>query len=372
MEGTSKHDIFLLQNFQKYFEAENMYIVNADLATDFCDNLLVINQDRVVSTYILKRRIAKEMQNGIDLFSRKDFVGSYYSDHKELVSNIDRFMKKLTSTPLLAKDDFSSVIKMFRRYVRHYSITEFYYTDKAYTLMKKNQAIQENLQRLEKVKFEAREYLNKIFLGEDCFIYWLMMQLVSQFKINKDEILLYTAGELHRIFEGELTGSNLLRERAKHFVIYREGDRKTTFEGGSARKFIDKFYTEESSRELQLTGIVANPGKTKGRARVLPQDYMVIGKPDQVSRIADEMELGEILVADTTSPELVSLCKKASAIITNQGGQLSHAAIISRELKIPCIVGTGNATRLLKTGDVVEIDADHGIVTILQRAKEAK
>jgi pyruvate,water dikinase len=80
------------------------------------------------------------------------------------------------------------------------------------------------------------------------------------------------------------------------------------------------------------------------------------------------MKNGQILVAETTSPELLPACKKAGAIVTNQGGLLSHAAIVSRELKIPCIVGVGNATDVLHDGDEVEVDADKGIVKILNRA----
>jgi len=61
--------------------------------------------------------------------------------------------------------------------------------------------------------------------------------------------------------------------------------------------------------------------------------------------------------------------KKASAIVTNVGGITCHAAIVSRELKIPCIIGTKIATKVLKDGDLVEVDAQKGIVKILKRAK---
>ncbi|MCI0566183.1 hypothetical protein L0Y46_03215 [bacterium] len=60
-------------------------------------------------------------------------------------------------------------------------------------------------------------------------------------------------------------------------------------------------------------------------------------------------------------------CQKASAIVTDIGGMLSHAAIVSRELNIPCIVGTKNASKILKNGDLVEVDADKGMVRILER-----
>ena len=74
---------------------------------------------------------------------------------------------------------------------------------------------------------------------------------------------------------------------------------------------------------------------------------------------------GDILVTGMTRPEFVPLMKKASAIITDEGGLTCHAAIISRELNIPCIIGTKIATQVLQDGDMVEVDADKGIIRIL-------
>ena len=80
----------------------------------------------------------------------------------------------------------------------------------------------------------------------------------------------------------------------------------------------------------------------------------------------EKMEQGDILVAETTAPELLVACKKAGAIVTDMGGLMSHAAIVSREFGIPCIVGTQNASRILKDGDMVEVDANTGIVAIIR------
>ena len=63
-----------------------------------------------------------------------------------------------------------------------------------------------------------------------------------------------------------------------------------------------------------------------------------------------------------TRPQIVHLCQKASAIITDEGGITSHAAVVSREFNIHCIIATHNATKILKTGDEVEVDAEKGIV----------
>lgn len=77
---------------------------------------------------------------------------------------------------------------------------------------------------------------------------------------------------------------------------------------------------------------------------------------------------GKILVTDETSVNFLPLIQKAVAIITDNGGVLCHAAIVSREMKKPCIIGTKIATKVLKDGDLVEIDANEGVVKILKRA----
>ena len=78
---------------------------------------------------------------------------------------------------------------------------------------------------------------------------------------------------------------------------------------------------------------------------------------------------GEVLVANTTHPDYVPAMKMAIAFVTNEGGIISHTAIIAREMKKPCLVGTKIATKILHDGDLVEVDADMGIVKIIKKAK---
>ncbi len=100
-----------------------------------------------------------------------------------------------------------------------------------------------------------------------------------------------------------------------------------------------------------LRGVPASPGLVAGNAHVILD----------VSSIS-EFQTGEILVSDMTSPDWAPAMRKAKAIVTNSGGRTCHAAIVSRELGIPCIVGTGNATSVLKNGQLITVDATHGMV----------
>lgn len=98
-----------------------------------------------------------------------------------------------------------------------------------------------------------------------------------------------------------------------------------------------------------LTGSGASPGIGTGMVKILKS-------PKEIEKI----KKGDVLVAPMTSPDYVPAMKKSSAIITNEGGQTSHAAIVSRELGIPCVVGTKEATKLLKDGEIVTVNGESG------------
>lgn len=100
-----------------------------------------------------------------------------------------------------------------------------------------------------------------------------------------------------------------------------------------------------------LTGASASPGIAVGHVKILKS-------PNELEKVG----VGDVLVAEMTSPDYVPAMKRAAAIITNQGGMTSHAAIVSRELGVPCVVGTRTATKDLKEGTVVTVDGARGLV----------
>jgi pyruvate,water dikinase len=109
--------------------------------------------------------------------------------------------------------------------------------------------------------------------------------------------------------------------------------------------------TGERGEEL-VHGLGAAPGEASGSVRV-------IAALDQ----AADLQEGEVLVTHMTAPDWVPLMRRAAAIVTDSGGMTCHAAIVSRELGIPCVVGTGEATKVLQDGQVVTVDAGAGVVT---------
>lgn len=107
-----------------------------------------------------------------------------------------------------------------------------------------------------------------------------------------------------------------------------------------------------------LRGVSGWRGRSRGRVRVIDDDDDML-----------LMQPGEILVATMTQPRLMLAVEKASAIVTDEGGMLCHAVLVSREFDLPCVIGTERATHVLRSGDLVEVDAEEGVVRLLSRPK---
>ena len=104
-----------------------------------------------------------------------------------------------------------------------------------------------------------------------------------------------------------------------------------------------------------VNGHSANKGIVRGIVRI------ILGSKD-----FHKLSPGEILVTTMTSVDFVPVMERAAAFVTNEGGITSHASIVAREMNKPCIIGTKNATQVLKDGDMVEVDADNGVVRIIK------
>lgn len=134
--------------------------------------------------------------------------------------------------------------------------------------------------------------------------------------------------------------------------------KKITFCSSGAQEVND--ILEQYRRQVRsdkIQGMVAYPGKVKGIVQII-----------KTKQELKNFSKGRILVTVMTSPDYISAMKISKAIVTNEGGLVCHAAIVAREMKKPCIVGTKNATKILHNGDLVEVDADQGTVKIVKRA----
>ena len=185
------------------------------------------------------------------------------------------------------------------------------------------------------------------------------IKLVKKGLYNKEVKLSKSAGSEQKLTDNEITHLALIvRDIEKHY--YFPQDTEWAIENGQifivqARPITTLKQKNKTGKETLLkekpivTGSPASPGIGIGEVKI-------IRSPREINKI----KKGDILVAPQTDPDYVPAMKKAAAIITDHGGRTSHAAIVSRELGIPAVVGTGNSTKVLKNNMVITVNGKTG------------
>jgi phosphoenolpyruvate synthase/pyruvate phosphate dikinase len=145
-----------------------------------------------------------------------------------------------------------------------------------------------------------------------------------------------------------------LEQRQKCCVVHWQPKEVNIYSGDNAAKITNDFKETVigNSEEIkEFKGVSASKGKVKGRA-------VVVLNVSQFNKVKE----GDILVTVMTRPEYLPVMQLASAFVTDEGGITSHAAIVAREMKKPCVIATKIASKVIKDGDILEVDADNGIV----------
>ncbi len=169
-------------------------------------------------------------------------------------------------------------------------------------------------------------------------------------------IKVLTRNELLKVVKGKSINMEKVNKRLDGFIYFQRKFYFTPWDKFLAKHNLVVINEEQIKNVSEIKGQVAHGrGSLKGKV-------MIIMNTEEVARFRQ----GMVLVTPMTSPEYLPAMKKAKAIITDEGGITSHAAIVARELKKPCIIGTKVATKVLKDGDVVEVDAVKGDIKIIK------
>jgi pyruvate,water dikinase len=251
--------------------------------------------------------------------------------------------------------------------MRRYSRMDFQFTNLVAAYAGHDVAIGANLERLAKFKDRAREWVNDALINVDSAFGRVVGRLADQLKVSSALVVYLSKEELafalRRGFVNE-GDSQAAEARSKAYAIFTSSAQGPEYLSGTqAADLFDRVVERERVLEgAPLHGEVANRAGLAhlvGMAYVLPVDY---GDPQELAAAVDGMPHGDILFAEFTAPELLRACEKASGIVTDLGGMLSHAAIVSRELGVPCVVGTKVGTHVIRTGDRVQIDLTSGSI----------
>lgn len=189
---------------------------------------------------------------------------------------------------------------------------------------------------------------------------YLMMPLFTKIAnlmgITYREFLYLTYVEIREWFKNKsVPAKSILKKRMQWYALYLKDGKISLYLNKKDYPVVkDDTKTKVISDSKVLKGNIAYKGKVKGKVK------LVFGAED-----IKKIEKGDILVAKMTRPEMIVGLEEAAAFITDEGGMLSHAAIVAREMRKPCIVGTKVGTKVLKDGDYVEVDANKGIIKII-------
>ena len=221
----------------------------------------------------------------------------------------------------------------------------------------------------EKIKqaiIEAREILE----SQDQYLVDLM-QFVIYYRTRRTDVLNRSSFEAHKLLDNsaqafgltyeqllycladevlndDIPPQDILEERLRGYDIYVENGKIVCVHGQESKE-VRKMFAQDLGKTKEIKGIVASPGEATGKVRV------VFTEQDLA-----ELKEGEIIVATMTTPDMVPAMRRAAAIITDEGGITCHAAIISRELRKPCIINAKIATQVLRDREEIRVDANKG------------
>ncbi len=298
--------------------------------------LFVYNKDKGTSVYYDMNNKDTAIQPFIDYFKKNP------KRFKELAKKYAEYCDELFK---LAKnstfDDFS---KMFELILNSWPMLGM--------VMVLGNLEDKSMTQMIKESIALRKKYDEAVYAAGYKMYYLCIEKYPKYK---DEVDFLTYDE---IISGKFPSKRELDSRKKGYVCL-DGE---LYFGVDVHK-LEKKYNFEVESELVVNGLDEIKGNTASKGRV-------VGRVKVLFEISDmhKVKKGDILVTSMTTPDFVPAMEKASAFVTDEGGATCHAAIVAREMKKPCIVATKIGTSALKDNDLVEVDADRGVVRMLERA----
>ncbi|MBI4043543.1 MAG: hypothetical protein HY393_01900 [Candidatus Diapherotrites archaeon] len=188
----------------------------------------------------------------------------------------------------------------------------------------------------------------------------LLERIEREKNIPRGTLSCLTLNEFNAFSKTGKLPQNVLERKDFVLVRHTQGKEEVFLDERELKRF-GLISQQDFSLVTELKGQTAFAGKAQGKVHII-----------KFIEEAQHLIEGEVLVTGMTDPRYVPAMKKASAIITNEGGITCHAAIVSRELGIPCVIGTKIATKVLKDGWIVQVKANHGQVIVLDKKGDGK
>lgn len=232
--------------------------------------------------------------------------------------------------------------------------------NKDYRFSKKEIDLFSLLQMTAKMRLRAKT-IDAPLLGYDERI---TREIAKRTFVSVNQVSSLNLVELKKILvSGREPKMPVVNERQHHFAVDIKLSRKNrvkNFSNKELNKLLE--YNRGNTKSTVLYGSIGYPGDISGNARVVPPLFA----PREFKKFIDSLKKTDVLIAPMTSPKITFAFPRIAAVVTDEGGLMSHAALVARERKIPCIVGTEMATRIFKDGDRIRVDANNGKVMKLE------
>lgn len=287
--------------------------------------LIKSNDPKLKQWYEIGLQTIKQQEELIALFSKNPGVGYIQSNYPKILEKIEYIFLYLTTIPYRILSAINTAIESGE------DIAQFKKTLEHFEYFRK--------------KVSRVTITNVVFTA--------LWKAAAQLK-NHDNYIDFsflTPNELGNLFKNKnYPNQEEINKRKKGCVFYDDND-NMCFNYNST--FLEKIGIHQLDNESisELRGNIACKGFAKGKV-------MIINDPKDMKGF----QRGDVLLSITTSASLMPALEKCAAIVTDEGGIMCHAAVISRELNKPCIIGTKHATKVFKNGDIVEVDANKGII----------
>lgn len=371
----------IYKNLMQCFETESAYGTLSDfLSSELIKNTVLKNLKKigietqeldamlgVATSSVFKSPYVKEqeelMQLAVKNSKRKNIV-------KELIQHANKYwyvQNDYKDSCKLGKDYFVKQIKFFSKKNVEKQFSDFKKKHAYFASQKKKlarEAKQKNLNDfydlLRMIDIHVNLWDLKKVMMQKSFYYLdlLLVEISKRFNFTFDEIKWFTPDEIIKLFDNKKISKEIIKLRKSECVAVIKSDGIKIFTGKQVKSLIKNIEEKIPENLKEFNGQVGNTGNVIGRAKIILSP-----------RENKDVKRGDVLVTGMTTPDFINLMKKASAFITDEGGITCHAAIVAREMNKPCIIGTKVATKVLRDGDLVEVDANNGIVKILKHAK---
>jgi phosphoenolpyruvate synthase/pyruvate phosphate dikinase len=356
----SKHDSKIIEYFSKL--TEDFYLLSTSLMLVLPIESFLLEKIKI----ILKNRKIKDIEEEILRLTSP----SKRNENEKEVESIYNISKNLNSNKLdllisehIKKYGWLNSDRFFRdpwtkKEIIDRAKNAFYNTQ-----IKRSKAISLKLNKQEKeIICLAQEYVFFRTYRMNCFIKSgflikpLLNEISKRLGIVLEDLIYLTPEEIVESIKNKKVNLCVIKERKKEYGYYIKDNTNKTVSGKdylSLKNFFNISFFENNT--IEVKGQVSFKGHIKGKVKI-------VKSVEDIKKV----EKGDILVSPMTVPSFIPAMETAAAFVTDEGGILCHAAIVSREMHKPCVIGTKIATKIFKDGDLVEVDAEKGIVKKLK------